>query len=118
MMGMGLSPNPVPNHNFMRPPMDQPMQDTTPLGQQAPLQREGMKQSYDIHANSKHYFPQHAEFLSNDFVHKPGTQFNTNRNAVLFKEKKEMTKDPNLANVSYKYYQLKGQASYSSSLEK
>ena len=57
-------------------------------------------QSANIHANSKYYYPKDAEFLSNDFMSKPGAKFNVNRNAVLIKDDKPSTVDPNLEEVT------------------
>jgi hypothetical protein len=64
-----------------------------------PAQGMSQPQGYNIHANSKHYFPKDAEFLSNDAMSKPGAKFTSNRNAVLIKDEKPSTEDPKLEEV-------------------
>lgn len=59
----------------------------------------GPNQGYNIHANSKHYFPKDAEFLTNDAMSKPGAKFTSNRNAVLIKDEKQPAVDPYLEDV-------------------
>lgn len=51
-------------------------------------------QGYNIHANSKHYYPKDAEFLTNDNMTKPGAKFNANRHAVMVKNEKNLGADP------------------------
>lgn len=53
-----------------------------------------------MHANSKHYFPKEAEFLSNDMINKPGTKFSSNKNAVLIKDEDITQTDPMLVEVN------------------
>ena len=69
-----------------------------PLGAPA---SSAQSQGYNIHANSKFYYPKDAEFLSNDYMSKPGAKFNANKNAVLIKDDKQNNIDPNLEEVEY-----------------
>lgn len=96
--GFGMSmTQPVIANNFnqamyAKPPMDGPLPNRQ--NQNSSL---GNTRSYDIHANSKHYFPQDAEYLMNDYINKPGANFNTNKQAVLMKQRnKDKDVDPML----------------------
>lgn len=57
-------------------------------------QQNSASQGYNIHANSKHYYPKDAEFLTNDNMAKPGAKFNANRQAVMMKDEKNIGGDP------------------------
>ena len=52
--------------------------------------------NFDVHANSKHYFPKDAEFLSNDYFSKPGKDFHTNKQAVFMNDTNKQTPAPKL----------------------
>lgn len=90
----------TPNQTYYKPPMDQNAQFGAAQAQPHSL---GMRQpTYNIHANTKHYFPKESEYLTGDnFVNKPGNSFGVNRNAVLMKDtpKEPEQTDPYLAKV-------------------
>jgi hypothetical protein len=79
----------------------------TPLPPQANAMQT---QGYNIHANSKFYYPKDAEFLSNDYMSKPGAKFNANKNAVLIKDERQNTIDPHLEELrkNLKRYESQG----------